>query len=478
MSSPQALAPSSRLTYDLRRDLIRPLPSQEKFLNAMYTAEYLLFGGAAGPGKSYIIRWALVELLVKWGIDGLRNVVVGLFCEDYPSLKDRQIGKIKREFPVWLGGVRDTPTQGLGFYVNPAYGGGVIALRNLDDPAKYASAEFGAIAVDELTKNRRQTFDDLRFRKRWPGIAHSPFLAATNPGSIGHAWVKKLWLDQDFSGDDAELPSERFAFIPALVGENPYLPESYRETLHSLPPTMRKAMEEGNWDLFVGQYFTEWNRDLHVCAPFPIPAHWRKRISIDYGYEAPSSVGWWADDPEGHTYRYRELYQRGLTYASLGREVMERTPLDERIEDVIADPAIWGDRPKDKEVPGPSGGEQLAELFETRGWSLLRGNHDRIPGWQRCRERLKPYALPDGRVGTTLHIFSTCAAFIRTVQGLVHSETRPEDLDTKGEDHVADEWRYKENTQAEQTRQEQRERGYALSYPEIPANHGISFAAR
>lgn len=461
-----------------RDTVIKPLPAQRTWLDAIYQYEYVLVGGQAGPGKSYFLRWAALEFLgYCFQTLGIRGVKAGLFCEDYPTLKDRQIGKMKREMPRWLGEIKDSKEDGLHFGLNEKYGGGKLLLRNLDDPSKYASAEFAAIFVDELTKNDRQTFDDLRFRKRWPGIDHSPFVAASNPGSKGHAWVKKLWLDQDLSGEDERLSKDQFKYLPARGRDNPFLPESYWETLNSLPEKMRKAMLEGDWDLFVGQYFSDWRRDLHVCVPFSVPGHWRREISIDYGFSNPSSVGWWATDPEGHRYRYRELYGPGYTYQQLGQEVLERTPLDERIARVIADPAIWGDRPKDKEVPGASGGQQLADFFQTaRGWSLVRGNHDRIPGWQRCRERMKLHDLPDGKRGTKLHIFSTCPAFIRTVPSLVHDEVKVEDVDTGGEDHCADEWRYLENTEAVRTRQEERERPYVSYASDVPANHGLGFA--
>lgn len=462
-------------TLDLRKDVINPLPSQALFLDAMYRYEYVLFGGAAGPGKSYILRWGMVEWLLNQTQRGFRHVVAGLFSEDYPSLKDRQISKIKREFPSWLGEVKDTPTHGLGFYFAEDYGGHVLSLRNLDDPAKYASAEFAAIAVDELTKNPRQTFDDLRFRKRWPGLEHSPFLAASNPGSLGHAWVKKLWLDKDFSGDDNTLNPDGFHFIPARAGENPHLPQSYLDTLHSLPPSMRRAMEEGDWDLFVGQFFSEWRRDLHTCAPFAIPRHWKRIISLDYGFQNPSAVLWFAVDPEGHWWLYRELYQRGLTYPVLAQEITERTPLDEDIYVVVADPAIWGDRPRETEQPGPSGGEQLADLFDRRGWSLVRGNHERLAGWQQCRKLLQTVPAPDGRVQSRFRAFTTCTNFLRTIPSLVHDEIKVEDLDTDGEDHAADAWRYACHTKAEYDKVEERDLAYESAIATLPVNGGYGF---
>lgn len=467
---------------NLVEDLIKPLPSQRKLFDLMWTHEYVLFGGQAGPGKSYALRWAAIVLLFTWFVRlGLRDVTVGLFCEDYPALKDRQLTKIKREFPRWLGTIADTKEHGLCYQLRDKYGGGRIALRNLDDPSKYASAEFAAILVDELTKNDRQTFDDLRFRKRWPGIDHSPFLAASNPGSIGHAWVKKLWLDHDFTDESAELDPTSFVYLPARGAENPHLPESYWTTLASLPGPMRKAMLEGDWDLFTGQYFATWRRDLHVMEPQPLPVAWKRLISLDYGFAKPSSVGWWAVDPEGHWYRYRELYVTQLTYPALGQRILDLTPREERIRYAVADPAIWGDKPKAGETVGISGGQQLTELFKTRGILLSRANHERLNGWAACRKLLEPVATPDGGTAARLHIFSTCPAFIRTVPSLVHDEHTPEDLDSDGEDHCADEWRYAVNSVALQQLTEERRLhtpAYHQALAEIPSNGGLTFAGR
>jgi phage terminase large subunit len=119
------------------------------------TVKFLLYGGALGGGKSYFLRWILVRLLMTWfQTKGLRRVQVMLACEDYPSLKDRQLSKIGSEFPLWLGkSSSDHKDYGRCFILNDEYGGGVLCFRNLDDSSKYQSAEFAAIAVDELTKN-------------------------------------------------------------------------------------------------------------------------------------------------------------------------------------------------------------------------------------------------------------------------------------------------------------------------------------
>src|SRR3990167_6986463 len=130
--------------------------------------KYLLFGGAAGGGKSYFLRWAAMGLGMYYSAKyGIKNVPIGLFSEDYPTLKDRQIRRIKLEFPLKIGELREYRDEGLAFVAkNDLF---TILLRNLDDPSKYASAEFAAILVEELTKNPVETFDDLRFRLRYTG---------------------------------------------------------------------------------------------------------------------------------------------------------------------------------------------------------------------------------------------------------------------------------------------------------------------
>lgn len=220
-------------------DLTHYNEKQKLAKKALEKNKYILYGGAVGGGKSYWLRWTLIELLMYYfGTTQMRGIVVGLFCEDYPALKDRHISKMVFEIPQWLGRVKDDATYGLCFMLNPKYGSGVIALRNLDDPSKYASSEFAAIAVDEITKNPKEVFDFLRMRLRWPGIDETRFIAGTNPGGIGHAWVKKIWMDKDF--DKNEKEGHLFAYIPATAYDNPALPP---HTSHSLKGFPMKSAE-------------------------------------------------------------------------------------------------------------------------------------------------------------------------------------------------------------------------------------------
>jgi phage terminase large subunit len=428
----------------LRRDLIRPLPSQTRALDAMYDFEYILFGGAAGPGKSHILRWGAVEFLLYQAQCGHRDVRVGLFCEDYPTLKDRHVSKIKREFPEWLGELRASQDEGHGFYLRPEFGSGVVSLRNLDDPAKYASAEFAAIFVDELTKNPRQTFDDLRFRKRWPGIEHSPFMAGSNPGSIGHGWVKKLWIDHDFTGDDGNLNPSQFCFIPALPRENPYLPESYWETLNSLPEDMRRRMLEGDWSIFAGQVFAEWRHDLHVCDPFEIPADWVRLVSIDYGFAKPFCALWLARSPDkAKVYVYRELYRAGYGAREQAKRIKAASG-EEKIAQYPADPSMWQKREgvRGEEVVGVT----LADEYAQERMYLSPANNNRLAGLNECREMLAWKRLPGAEQRLIkpprLQVFANCVNLIRTLPALPYDNIVVEDVDTDAEDHAYDALRY------------------------------------
>jgi len=126
------------------------------------------------------------------------------------------------------------------------YGGGIIAFRNLDDPSKYLSVEFAVIAIDEINRNPKTTFDMLRSRHRWPGIKDTKFIAGCNP--LGEAWVKNVWVKRLFPPNEQE--QYEFVYVPALPTDNPHLPPEYYKSLESLPDTQRKAYLEGNWDAF------------------------------------------------------------------------------------------------------------------------------------------------------------------------------------------------------------------------------------
>lgn len=422
-------------------ELLHLTPKQTEARKQALAHRYTLYGGAMAGGKSYWLRWMLVYLLLRWAAAGLTKVEVGLFCEDYPTLKDRQLSKIGSEFPSWLGTLhQDHATHGRCYILAPDYGGGIIKFRNLDDPSKYQSAEFAAIAVDELTKNEKSVFDDLRNRLRWPGISDIKFLASTNPGGVGHAWVKKLWLDRVFEENETE--PEQFHYVRALAQDNPHIDPSYLKQLESLPTDKRRAYLEGDWDIFKGQYFTEFRREVHVIKPFTIPDDWKRFRMGDYGFNAPSAVYWGAISPDGQLFLYRELYRSGLSYSALVDEVSALTSPTEDIAYDVFDPAIWSR--KGENDAGLSGAEIMQNRYKElkkKNLNLIKGDNDRLNGWAMLREYLKPYHF-NGQLTARLQIFDTCTELIRTLPALIYDQHRTEDVDTDGDDHGPDAVRY------------------------------------
>ena len=412
-------------------NLINPTLKQREFIDAVGKYKYILYGGAKGGGKSYILRWVLIALLTTWAAKGHKKVRVALFCENYPALKDRQMTKIKAEFPEWLGTLTENYIEGTSFILKPQYGGGVIALRNLDDPSKYASSEFAVAAVDELTKNPREVFDQLRSIIRWPGIEHTKFLAGSNPGEIGHEWVKKMFIEKKTTSEDPN-PDEIY-FVKSIPTDNPYLAQSYIEELQKLPEKLRKAYLEGNWDIFAGQYFTEWDKEKHIIKPFLIPSNWKRYRAYDHGREAPACCKWYALDYDGRVWAYRELYVKGLDADEMAGKISELSQ-GEEYDYSVADPSIFAklgfvDR---------YGGQTIAETFSRYGITFYPASNRRIDGWNLMHQYLR---YSEGTMPKMIH-FDTCLNSIRTIPQLIHDEKHPEDLDTRGEDHAADCDRY------------------------------------
>jgi len=302
--------------------LVNPTERQREFLTGIAKFDFVLYGGEAGGGKSYILRWWLVLFLI-WCFKalGLRSVRVGLFCETYKTLEDRQICKIRVEFPKWLGTL-----SGDEFHLRAEYGSGVIALRNLDDPSKYYSAEFAAIAVDELSRNPLTIFNDLRFRLRWPGVLRPKFGAGTNP-SQRNTWVKHYWIDKRFPKEMESL-REQFVLVRAKASDNPYLPAGYHDRLLTLPPDMAAMVGRGDWNVFAGQYFPQFEQTRHVLTAAEAAKRvkpWHTRwISGDWGYEHPACFHWHAKDEHLRVVTYDELWDRRVGEKEWADRITER----------------------------------------------------------------------------------------------------------------------------------------------------------
>ncbi len=382
--------------------------------------------------------------------------MAGLFSEDYPTLKDRHVGKMEIEVPPWLGSLKEDKSYGLCLKLDPAFGEGVLVLRNLDQPEKYMSTEFAAEGVDELTRNRQEVFDNLRSRLRWPGLeGKTKFVAGTNPGQIGHAWVKGFWIDRVFPPGEEE--AEEFAFVQAKASDNPKISKDYLRALGSLPERMRRALLDGDWDLVEGQFFTEFRRDKHVIASVrrdALPAHWANFRSIDVsGRNGVTSCHWYVLDSDGNVRAYREYYMTGLDSDEHARNIWEMSHYqdaggiwkgDEGYKYTMMDSAAWFKMGLQ---------ESIAEVY-MRVWNELdekhgvessnvlvptiKGKDSRVAGWDIVHQ----YLRWDESHGPQFVIMDNCPNLIRTLPLLISDEKNPMDVNTKGEDHAPDDVRY------------------------------------
>lgn len=417
----------------------------DRFGDAGNWAKYLFYGGAGGGGKSYLLRWAaLLFPIYAYQCFGVKNVRVWLFCEDYPALRDRQLSKIRVEFPPFLGRMKDDRDLGLVWLLPEVLGGGFIAPRNLDKPEKYHSVESAAAFIDEFTQNKNagEIFDEVRFRLRWPGFPREfvfPLVAASNPGGPGHQVAKDLWIDgnlpEELRGEERE-----FRFIQAFAQDNRYLSPKYYRDLLTLPEPLRRAYAFGDWNTFAGQYFTEWRSAVHICKKFRIPHYWQRFTAEDWGFDAPWCRLWFAVSPEGRVIAYREQYERGKLPEWMAREG-NRLSGGETIKYRVGDPAMWDEVGASHGRSGPS----IAEQLQANGWPLQKADNQRVAGWQHVRYFLHHERDDAGNI-TTWPMFQvmegTCPNLVRTLASLVHDKSNPEDVDTNGEDHPGDTLRY------------------------------------
>ena len=320
---------------------------------------------------------------------------------------------------------------------------------NDKDLDRLQGVEYDIIFLDEATQLREDWIRRIIPSVRGVNECPKRVYYTCNPGGQGHSYIKRIFIDKKY--EQGEDPKD-YTFIQSLVTDNKVLMDSqpdYIKQLEALPSKLRKAWLEGDWDVYEGQFFEEFrdNPDhyedrqwTHVIKPFPIPDNWTIYRGLDWGYNKPFSCGWWAVDYDGVVYRILELYGCNKTpnegvkwtppqvFAEIHRIETEHRWLAGKKITGIADPAIW-----DAET-----GESIAEVAAKHQVYFTPGDNKRIPGWMQIHYRL---AFDDNGF-PMMYVFSNCKAFIRTIPLLQYDEHKPEDLDTDGEDHVADEVRY------------------------------------
>lgn len=403
------------------------------------TADEALFGGAAGPGKTA----ALVAEAITTALE-YPGIPVDLFRRTIPMLKSSVVPEIHKQTAEYInaGHLRYDGVNRQFKFAN----GSVLNLNYLDTPMdiyRYQGQEMPILLFDELTQFPQDWYEYLKTRNRtsnhdWPVRVR----ATSNPGGIGHGWVKRVFIDSAPWGKihaDHETGLTQI-FIPASIEDHPdpVFREQYKRKLMAIKDqALRRALLNGDWDVFSGQVFTEWRREKngkpwHVIEPFAIPDHWPRWFSYDHGYNTYASGSWFARDPQtNRKYKYRELYVTRTGVSEIARQIKQIEAF-ENVPLRLADPSIW------KGAGNQNTGETVAAMFEKEGIFFQPANNDRMAGKAAFHEALS--TAPDGL--PWLQYFSSCVHSIRTIPSLPYDLIRVEDVDTKAEDHIYDSDRY------------------------------------
>ena len=442
-----------------------PNPRQREFLLDRH--RFVAFGGARGGGKSWAVRTKAVLLCLKYA--GIKCMIIR---RTYPELQENHIKPL-----IALLHCYDADKTARAASYNDQKktisfpNGSSILFRYCEseaDTGRFQGTEVDVLFVDEATHQSEAAIDALRACVRGVNDFPKRMYFTCNPGGVGHGWVRRLFVDRSYKQGEAP---EDYSFIRSLVTDNRALMEKdpdYLRRLKTLPHKLREAWLYGNWDIFEGQFFDDFRAEpdlqaahnagcdedaetlrrqrrwTHVIDPIDLSAGvargWRIYRSYDWGYSKPFSCAWWAVDYNEVLYRVLELYgctdapnegirwQTTRQFEEIARIEREHPWLKGKTIEGVADPSIWD----------ASRGESIALTASKHGVYFTPGDNERIPGWMQCHNRLQF----DENGYPRMYVFRGCNAFLRTIPTLEHSKTSPEDLDTEGEDHAADEWRY------------------------------------
>ena len=422
---------------------------QTDFLAA--SEQEVLYGGAAGGGKSYAM---LADPLRDMNNPHFNGLLLRHTTEELREL----VSVSQQMYPKAIPGIKWSERKMQ--WTTPR--GGTFWLSYLDkdqDANRYQGQSFTWVGFDELTQwNTPYSWDFLRSRLRTTTASGLTLYqrATTNPGGRGHHWVKKMFIDPEIPGksfwatnfetgkvfvwpDDEPLagqPLFKRRFIPASLKDNPYLAKDgrYKANLLSLSEQQRRRLLEGDWDVNEGAAFPEWNRNIHVIEPRKLGRNWTKFRACDYGYGSHSGVLWFTIDPAtNQLIIYREMYTQKVTAVDLADMILE-AEAGEKMRYGILDSSLWHKRGD----PGPS----LAEQMIMRGcrWRPSdRSKGSRVSGKNELHRRLQI----DPDLGIPRIVFyNTCLETISQIPALPLDKNNPEDVDTNSEDHLYDALRY------------------------------------
>ena len=391
---------------------IRGSPNERQKLFFASRARYTAYGGARGGGKSWALRRKLVGLCLCY--PGIRCLLIR---RSYAELKSNHVRPLLEEYGSLISYRESDKT--LSFPNGSTIALGYCASNR--DVLRYQGQEYDIIAIDEATQLSEYQFSVLKACLRGVGDVPRRMYLTCNPGGVGHAWVKRLFVDRDFRAD--ENPAD-YRFIPAQVYDNPILlsadPEYVRQ-LESLPQKMKEAWLYGRWDVFEGQFFPEFLPELHVCSPAVIPTDLFRFCAMDYGFDMLAAL-LLGVDKDGNLFVLGEVCQPDLTLREAAERVAELCR-GQNAQYVVASPDLWNRR----QDSGKSGFEVMQTVEGMP--PMCRADNRRVPGWRILREYLKPR---EG--GATLRISAECSVLIRSLPALLCDALHPEDA--SGEPHA------------------------------------------
>ncbi len=416
-----------------------PTPKQVEF--DACPAKYVLYGGAAGPGKSHAVRWALYRRALR--IPGFEAL---LLRKTFPELEKTHLRRMAREAPL-IGAEFVESKRLLRFPHN----GSLIECGHMEDAdavAKYLSSEYDVIAPDEGSTFDPQALLELSTRARSTKEAvqaegGAKFWVVSNPGGPASMVLLDFFIDHlpDFDAypalRDSYQPAE-WQYVPGLLDDNPYMDPSYQRQLAVLPKWRYEQLRFGDWRVFAGQFFDEWMERRHVAACEPSrEGRWFR--SLDWGRNQPGCVLWWAVLPDHKLYIRREWKFQGRSEQEVALEIrkIDRELGLKRVAYTAADPAIknkTGATHKDGEFVG----QDIAQSLAHYGVSITGADNDRFNGWMRCHALLRD--APDGKPWLQVH--PDCRYLIRSIASAVSDDKDPDDVDTDTDDHALDAWRY------------------------------------
>lgn len=400
-------------------------PKQKQFIQA--AADEVLFGGAAGGGKSYgqIIDAFLYALKYPKS----KQLILR---RTFPELDKSLIRTALLVYPSKI--FKYSQSSHTGKFVN----GSLIDFGYCDnetDVIKYQSAEYDVIRFDELTHFTEDMYIYLISRLRGANDYPKSIKSSTNPGGIGHAWVKSRFIDIGAPDVLHDAPTGSKIFIPSKVTDNHFLlskDPDYIRRLENLSENDKRALLYGDWDIFEGQYFTEFNRDIHVVTPFTIPNWWRRYFAMDYGLDM--FAGYWiAVDDRQNEYVYREVYKPDLIISDMLSEIKQ---FPDKIYEFIAPPDMWNRR--------QDTGQSVADIAAENGIYFKRASNDRVMGFLNVKEHLKIFTDEQSKETSQLKIFANCLNLIRCFPLVQHDKKNPSDVSREPHEvtHAIDAIRY------------------------------------